>query len=334
MASHHTQNLPGKEATNDAAISPLSSVNDIDHCKTILSTMLRKEAHYVSVPYLRVTKDTNKNVNAALLDVSCRTKICRWMFHTIDNLRFQRETAIIGMSYLDRFMSLSVPLAKRARYNRRAYQLVAMSSLYIAVKITEPQTLSVSMISALSRGVYSVNDIVACEKAILTSLRWKVNGPTPVQFINYFLQLLPAAEDSSVVSKLFATSCSEVELATLDYACIPLRSSTVATAAILNSLEDVPQDVLSIDGKNQFIQEISNVIDIDVEESRLIKVCRQRLLDLSAKSSRPKARHQVVTPLLLPTEGEGETQAVVATEFSSESSLESSPVCASIEISP
>ena len=167
----------------------------------------------------------------------------------------------------------------------------------------------------------------------MTSLRWKVNGPTPVQFINYFLQLLPAAEDSSVVSKLFATSCSEVELATLDYACIPLRSSTVATAAILNSLEDVPQDVLSIDGKNQFIQEISNVIDIDVEESRLIKVCRQRLLDLSAKSSRPKARHQVVTPLL-PTEGEGETQAVVATEFSSESSLESSPVCASIEISP
>ena len=333
MASHHTQNLPGKEVTNDAAISPLLSVNDVDHCKTILSTMLRKEAHYVSVPYLRVTKDTNKN-NAALLDVSCRTKICRWMFHTIDNLRFQRETAIIGMSYLDRFMSLPVPLAKRARYNRRAYQLVAMSSLYIAVKITEPQTLSVSMISALSRGVYSVNDIVACEKAILTSLRWKVHGPTPVQFINYFLQLLPAAEDSSVASKLFATSSSEVELATLDYACIPLRSSTVATAAILNSLEDVPQDVLPTDGKNQFIQEISNAIDIDVEESRLIKACRQRLLDTSTKFSRPKARHQVVTPL--PTEGEGETQAVVATEFSSESksSLESSPVCAPIEISP
>ena len=330
MASHHTQNLPSKEATNDAANPTLLSVNDVDHCKTILSTMLRQEAHYVSVPYLRVTKDSNTNVNA--LDVSCRAKICRWMFRTMDNLKFQRETAIIGMSYLDRFMSLPVPLVKRARYNRRAYHLVAMSCLYIAVKITEPQALSVSMISTLSRGVYSVDDIVACEKTILTSLRWKVNGPTPVQFIKYFLQLLPIAADSSVESKLFATSCLEVELATLDYACIPLRSSTVATAAILNSLEDVPQDVLSTDGKNQFIQEISNAIDIDVDESRLVKACRQRLLDVSAKSLRLKARHQVVS--LLPPEEEEEVQAVVTECSESKSSFENSPVCASKEISP
>jgi len=337
-------------ASSSTAASSSSINNDtpvVDDCKAILSTMLSQEKYYVSRPYLSIVSNNSKtkgksNISSnstsrstAVLDVACRTRVCKWIFHIIDIMGLQHETAAIAISYLDRFMSISCahkPKQKRSttKCNRREYQLVASTSLYIAIKIHEPFVLKPDVISSLTRGLLTPDNIIACEKIILTTLRWRMNGPTPHQYINYILKLLPSSSTSTsstanqeLVTKLSESSHSWIETAIKDYACIPLRSSTVALSALLNSLEDMSRTdhCLSSEVKYQFIQAISNALEVDnIEGSPLIKACRKRLLDRSTKSSSGSEGVQE-----LPTKpSKNKPQGILESRVSS-------PVCASIE---
>jgi len=293
--------------------------------------MLSQEKHYKSTPLRQTTANANAKSNINNMK-TFRTKIFTWMMHIIETAQLQRETAIIAMSYLDRFMSTTVPQAKRARYNRREYQLISFTCLYIAIKISEPTALSISMCSTLSRGVHSIDDIIACEKNILKGLQWRMNGPTPHQFVHHMLQLLPDEDKdtsrSVVASKVYTDSQSEIEIAVEDYACVSLRSSTIAVAALLNSLDTIPQETLSYDKKRHFVQVISDTLGIDVSQSPLITACRKRFRDRS--SLRTRRVHIVPTNEEVVQEESGTSKYKVMPA----SAVERSPVCASGEITP
>ena len=162
-----------------------------------------------------------------------------------------------------------------------------MTSLYIAIKTTENMEIEVdaSTMSRLSRGLQSAEDIVSCEQDILTSLQWKLNGPTPFQFISYILELLPDSASLTVALKLYVDSHHKVALAIKDHACVPLRRSHIAVASILNSLDGVAQDDFPSDKRTQFVQAISDAFDLDAD-SPLIRLVRRRLLSRATKSSR------------------------------------------------
>ena len=106
----------------------------------------------------------------------------------------------------------------------------------LAVKLREPFEMDASLMSRLSRGIHSAEEITTLEYEILIALQWKVNGPTPVQFVNHILELLPASAQS-VAAILYEHSHFQTELAVGDYAFVPyVPQSTVAVASILNSL--------------------------------------------------------------------------------------------------
>ena len=54
-------------------MSSLAKNDNAEHCKSILSTMLRQEVHYNKSPYLATTKKRG----GAAPDVACRAKVCR-----------------------------------------------------------------------------------------------------------------------------------------------------------------------------------------------------------------------------------------------------------------
>ena len=62
-----------------------------------------------------------------------------------------------------------------------------MTRLYIAIKIWEPIQMGVGR---LSKRAQSAKHIISCEQVVLKSLRWRLNGPTPIQFVSYILKLL------------------------------------------------------------------------------------------------------------------------------------------------
>lgn len=159
-----------------------------------------------------------------------------------------------------------------------------MTCLYIAVKIGEPFVMDASLMSRLSRGIHSAEEITTLEYEILVSLQWKMCGPTPYQFVNYILELLPYSA-RSVADTLYEHSHFQTELAVGDYVFVPhIRQSTVAVAAILNSLGSVGQDCNAFNDCINFVRELSSAFNLDID-SPLVNAVRERLLTAFAKSS-------------------------------------------------
>lgn len=250
-----------------------------------ISSMLQQEEDYLCHGYL----DDEVAAAAAMqtkeaIDENCRSKMCEWIFHVIDSTRLQRETASVAMSLLDRFLCTNSRRAIQARLNRKEYQLAAMTCLYIAVKIGEPFEMDASLMSKLSRGIHTAAEITELEYDILCNLQWKMCSPTPFQFVNYILSLLPDSANP-VASLLYENSHFQTELATGDYAFVPhIRHSTIAVAAILNSLSSVEQTNVAFNECIHFVREISKAFQLDID-SPLVNAVRERLLHSFAKSS-------------------------------------------------
>ena len=62
-------------------------------------------------------------------------------------------------------------------HDRTMFQLLAVSALYIAIKINEQVIFSVEQCAEATHGMYTAEVIEAMERAILECLSWKVSGP-------------------------------------------------------------------------------------------------------------------------------------------------------------
>lgn len=89
-----------------------------------------------------------------------REKICEWSYQVIDHFDFSREIVGIAISYLDRYLC-------RRPVNKKHFQLLAMSCLYLAIKLYEPGTVSMKSMVDLSRGYFLVEHMVEMEMSIL-----------------------------------------------------------------------------------------------------------------------------------------------------------------------
>lgn len=89
-----------------------------------------------------------------------REKICEWSYQVIDHFDFSREIVSIAVSYLDRYLSVR-PVDKKH------FQLLAMSCLYLAIKLYEPGTISMKSMIELSRGYFLVEHMAEMEMSIL-----------------------------------------------------------------------------------------------------------------------------------------------------------------------
>ena len=134
------------------------------------------------------------------------------------------------------------------------------------------------MLSYITKNMYTREEITACEEDILDALAWKMFGPTSVEFVDYIVALLP---DDMIKAKIQLRDESYQQLATTDYGCVPLRRSSLALAAVVNSLEHMHESILSSDMKYRYLEMISTAFDIDnVQTSPLIKAVRGRLHDM------------------------------------------------------
>ena len=70
-------------------------------------------------PLFSSGSDDSKSSNSDTVNAACRTRVCRWIFDTVDSLKMSHETALVAISNLDRYMSAST----KARYDRKEYQL-------------------------------------------------------------------------------------------------------------------------------------------------------------------------------------------------------------------
>lgn len=179
--------------------------------------------------------------------------ICRY-YEFVDNYNFDREVVGIALNYLDRYISKrSIGLA------REMYQLIATSSLSIAIKVHSVcDDGTASRTKALRRlccGHFADKAILATmEQDILETLEWFVNPPTLHGIALAFSQVHPlrlvSAQDNLYVYEAARFQC---ELAVfLPNLLLKYRPSEIAFAAMQNAMEKVDPIVLTDKIKTQF----------------------------------------------------------------------------------
>lgn len=184
-----------------------------------------------------------------------RRKIVDWCYSVIDLCQLHRESVAMTMSIVDRFMSNprrlhSIGISQHFSHHeilhdRIKYQLLAVSALYISVKVNEQVTMSSEKLAAISRGIYSKENIEAMECTILECLSWRVCAPTAFQVGSVILELMIAKvhpPDASAMDIRHWESIREelahqTELAVRDYQLSLQPPSTVAFMAITNAIE-------------------------------------------------------------------------------------------------
>jgi Cyclin, N-terminal domain/Cyclin, C-terminal domain len=189
------------------------------------------------------------------VDADCRRKMAAWCYQVCDFCKFRRETAEIAMISLDRF--LQSPTGMPALFDRSLFQLSAMTCLYTAVKIHEPEAMDPNLVSSLSRGTYSPQDVEEMERVILQGVNWRVNPPTTLSFVRQFFNLIPA-EAMTVATRnaVYDVTKFQTELAVSDYDFVAVPSSVMAYCSFVNALESLEVQILD----RKVIQYIASIV--------------------------------------------------------------------------
>jgi hypothetical protein len=216
--------------------SMLSQCRDMEATIATIEAMTRQEANF----YLR--GDYFAKHRSALIpfdvDTDCRRKMGSWQMQVVDFCKFNRESVEVASSYLDRYLFSNDGAG--ALKDRSLFQLAAMTCLYSAVKIHEPEAMDPKLVSSLSRGAYSPKDIEDMELTLVRALGWRMNPPTALAFVRQFMSLIPDdVLDIEMRTMAYDIAKFQTELAVLEYDFVAVSASSTAYCCLLNALDSV-----------------------------------------------------------------------------------------------
>jgi len=282
-----------------------------------ISVLLQRESLYI------ISSTAEKNHRPPLQHIRYRHKILEWFYKTADHFQFDREVVAMSMDYVDRFLLLH-PSAEEI--SSRAYQLVAMTSLYLAAKLSigensRARVVCLQEYTDLSSGQFSPRNILSMELCVLGTLNWKMNPVSPICFTNHFLRLMgPINEDEiattildedvfSINMDLTKEVLHELSIYFTEVAmslpeitpyfhldsgendstdCFTFAPSTIAFASILLSMEAISNAALPLHIRKLFVQ---RCIELTRQSNSTLHPNRKDIQKLKAmikKGFRPK----------------------------------------------
>jgi len=250
----------------------------------------QEDTTYVCTDYLKTT------MSSTMIDELCRSKMLTWCFQVADFGKFNRDTVVIAMSYLDLFLSSGAPQAMDVIKTRKAFQLASMTTLYMAIKLFEPVEMDTTAFAALSRNIYTAQDFVKTEFAILSALNWRINGPTTLSFLEHFFALIPDRSVSCImIREVLIPICKQyLELTLSDYYFVTQKPSTVAIAVLSASLEHVSLNSFNETERCSLFSDISNALKVELNSSNILSA-QKRLATISNEfvSTELKSSHVI-----------------------------------------
>eukprot|EP00956_Cyclotella_meneghiniana_P026754 scaffold58617_cov24-Cyclotella_meneghiniana.AAC.1 len=147
--------------------------------------------------------------------------------------------------------------AERALNDVVICQLAFVTSLLIALKIHAGFNVESDFVAGvITRNAYGADEINSMELEILRSLSWKLNGPTPHDFIDYFLEVMPGV-NGTCLERIRSLSKTLVELAVTRYDTVMHLPSEIALASIFCATYYLELQLLA--DSLMFLQTISGV---------------------------------------------------------------------------
>lgn len=210
--------------------------------------------------YLRKSVDTEfvKSNGGEGINEVWRLKIAEWAYEVVDYFSLDREAVAIALNYVDRFM-VTYNCDNQTPFSREKFQLLTVTALYLAIKLhgASPDSTTafamptLQVFVELSRNRFTGADIEEMEQTILLRLKWKLNPPLPINFVKYFMMLLPSwqTEDAGrdecrcMRSSIYEMARYLAEIAIcFSFFSFSLSPSVVAFASILTSIAALEDD--------------------------------------------------------------------------------------------
>jgi hypothetical protein len=279
---HHTKSkmysLPmiftSPEKRNDEETLTVPQMDYSDVADRIHVMRLQEESTYKHIDYFN--QELHEAPPAA--DENCRENMARWCYEVIALYKLRRETVAISMSYLDRFMA--TPEGAVALLDNNIYQLAAITTLYMAIKLFEPGMVELSWLSKeLVDGRYMEAEFIEMEIKILHALNWHMHDPTPASFVNHLLALLPKAAQSvntALMAAIIDYSLYQTEIAVFDYKLETQNASSIAIAALANAFSYIGSHFLPMNTIDDFLCAITTTTGVKIYSYRIANV-RYRL---------------------------------------------------------
>lgn len=267
--------------TNSSSSSNINQ--EKDELMAIIFSMRRKEENYLPDDYLQLMKDVPVKYDCSSdfksIDKDWRRLMVEWCFTVSDHFYLDHDTVAIAMNNFDRFMSIlcdeDIDDKEKLKKNTSIenlkgvvfYQLAAMVCFYTAVKIHEPIVIEPKIISMMSQGVYTEEQVIDMEQCVLHTIQWYLNPPTPISFVHCFLSLIPDEiidSESKDYALIMELTKQQIELSIKDYSFVGSYASCVALAALTNSIQAINADKIIYENdtslKFKLQKAISNII--------------------------------------------------------------------------
>lgn len=168
----------------------------------------------------------------------------------------------------------------------RTYQLAAMTSLYISIKLDHYgkrlKRFKLHSFVELSRGQFVGEDIVNMENAILQTLTWRVHPPTPMTFVSYFLKVLmphshkPKFDLVLHVVREIARYLTELSVC-LGSECSGKTSSQIALASLTSAMDLLTEEALPMEIRDIFTGKIAKRLHVTTPDLELRHVLSRSL---------------------------------------------------------
>ena len=280
---------------------------DTEGVAASLAAMIKRELN------ARSSSGSGSNSNGGYIDpsdlnmitASDRTKVVDWCHAVVDffrclNYECKHQTVATAMELVDRFLSTSKSsnsvdtsrVSGEALRDQCKFQLLAVTALYMSIKINEKVPVSSDLFSKICRDIYSAEEIEDMERTLLSGLSWRCQAPTAHQIVlNIFYLLPPYAEEIPEVTWVFLMDEVKylTDLAVRDYYFSTQRASTIAMAAILNVVHDTTSRLEGM--LDPFLRLIMESFDFD--RPMQIAAARKRLRYLADLTPDPDGRDDV-----------------------------------------
>lgn len=156
-----------------------------------------------------------KNVNFSQqneITEKMRTILINWIIMVHKNFRLKEDTLFLAITIIDRYTAKNI-------VKRKNYQLLGITSLYIASKFEEIYPPKLNKFVCICDKAFLKSDIISYEAKILKSLDFRICVPTSYYFLNS-------------ISHLFSLDAKTVEICTYflylsfyEYKCFSLKEN-------------------------------------------------------------------------------------------------------------
>mmetsp|Transcript_32827 Transcript_32827/g.55831 ORF Transcript_32827/g.55831 Transcript_32827/m.55831 type:complete len:377 (-) Transcript_32827:261-1391(-) len=278
-----------------------SSISQSDLTSPQLLTIFKTESseqYQVTPNYLHssVLIPATKDSKDQGVSERCRRRTCEWMYDICDYFQLNREVVGIALHYVDRYFTITFEDASgQVPVTRRQFQLVALTGLYIAVKlhgegrqenlaarqslrspsqpdaVGQPQPwnrlkFSLAICASISRNQFTSREIEDCERNMLHTLDWHVNPiVSSGSIIDSLLTYLPSTIcdggiDESVAIFVYDSAKYLAELSVSVPALnLVFKPSVIAYASILYALETTCVTAQTRQEYENVIQKVSSL---------------------------------------------------------------------------